>query len=71
MILVYFDIETETTYSYLSSFDSSKFLGESNDFGSILIGLLLVDYLEYKLIPYNSSFSAELDYVIRYSLKKE
>lgn len=69
MLLVYFDIHTESYFSYLSRFDSSKVLGESNKFGSILIGLFLVDYLEYKLIPYKSSFSAELDYKNRYNLR--
>lgn len=67
MLLVYFDIDTESYFSYLSRFDSSKFLGESNKFGSILVGLFLLDYLEYKLIPYKSGWYAEYDYINRYN----
>lgn len=69
MILVYFDVDSETTFCYLSRFDSSKFLGESNKFGSILIGLFLVDYLEYRLIPYRTGWNAEFDYRLRYDKK--
>ena len=71
MILIYFNIDEHCYYYYLSKFDSSKIVGETNKFGDILIGLYLLDYLEYKLVPYRSSFSAEIDYNMRYNMKKE
>lgn len=66
MLLIYFNIESESTYYYLSPFDSSKILGESNKFGDILIGLFLLDEFEYKLIPFSSSWFANFYYINRY-----
>ncbi len=66
MLLIYFNVYDETTYYYLSQFDSSKFLGESNCFGDILVGLFLVDEVSHKLVPYHSCYMAELIYKNRY-----
>lgn len=66
MLLIYFDTKTESYFSYIIRFDSSKIVGQSNKFGSILVGLYLIDYLENKLVPYNSGWFAELDYRNRY-----
>lgn len=68
MLLVYYDIKTESYFSYLSRFDSRKKVGETNKFGSILVGLYLIDHLENKLIPYSNGWFAELDYNNRYEL---
>lgn len=67
MLLIYYDIKTESYFSYISRFDSSKKVGESNKFGSILVGLYLIDYLENKLVPYKNGWFAELDYLNRYN----
>ncbi len=71
MILVWFSSETETTLCYLSQFDGSLQVGEKNKFGDVLIGLFLVDRLENKLIPYRTSFFAELSLHERYEELKE
>lgn len=71
MILIYFNVHDETTYYYLSKFDSSKVLGESNKFGDILVGLFLVDEINHKLVPHNSGYMAELLYINGYYLEKE
>ena len=67
MLLIFYDIKTESYFSYISRFDSTKYVGESNKFGSILVGLYLIDYLENKLVPYNNGWFAELDYLNRYN----
>ena len=68
MILIYFNYHDNSYYYYLSRFDSSKIVGEDNNFGDILIGLYLVDYIDNKLVSYKSSFSAELLYKNKCSL---
>lgn len=71
MVLIYFNPSDHSTYYYLSRFDSSKVVGECNKFGDILIGLFLLDYIDNKLVSYRSSFSAEINYMIKYNKSKK
>lgn len=71
MILVYYNLETESTYYYLSRFDSNKVVGESNKFGDVLLGLYLVDLVKYKLTPFREGGLAELIYKLDYVPKKD
>lgn len=70
MILIYINLDTKETYYYLSRFDGYKYLGEKNIFGDILIGILLVSYIEYKLIPCWSGFSAEFTNYLMWEKRK-
>lgn len=70
MILTYFDIIEEETYTYISPFDKSKILGERNNFNQVLVGLQVYDHLENKIISYESANRCLLDTNIRYFQKE-
>lgn len=70
MILTYFDINTRKTFTYVSSFDKSKILGEKNKFNQVLVSLQVYDYLDKKIISYSSGNKCLLDTWIRYWKKK-
>lgn len=69
MLLVYFDTKKEEYFYYLSGFDDSKFLGETNKFGDVLIGLFVFDF-KHRLKAYRSSFQARLLTMIDYEEQK-
>lgn len=70
MILTYFDINEEKTFTYVCPFDKSKILGERNKFNQVLVGLQVYDHLENKILSYDSGNRCLLDTNIRY-WKKE
>lgn len=66
MILIYFDVNEEITFTYVAPFDKSKFLGESNKFGNVLVGLHVYDHLDKRIISYESANKCLLNTNIRY-----
>lgn len=66
MILTYFDVEEEVTFTYVMPFDKSRILGESNKFGEVLVGLHVYDHLEHKILASESGWRYLFNVNLRY-----
>ena len=71
MLLIYYNIQDDKTYSYFCEFDITRVLGESNKFGDVLVGLYVWDDLEHRVIPYPNGSIALHNTWLRYQKNKK